>query len=192
MNTRQKEDYLFAKKNGICVNCKTECAEPGKTLCIECAEKIYAKNRNYMKSLSDEKKKMIYARNAERNRAIYTERKRKKLCVKCGKRCAIQGKTTCLECYVKRKRKKDKRYNNEIPRSERKHYGMCYVCAAQICEESDVLCKEHYMLYKNQMEKLNANPTEAMLEHRQYLRDLEHARIEKIKWRAKNEKLRKI
>ena len=190
--SRTKLDYLFAKQHGICVNCKTREAEPGKTLCLECQEKSRIKNRRALEKMTEQEKQERYRRNNERYRRVYAERKQKGVCVKCGKRKSVAGRTLCIDCLVKSRRRKDRRYNNEIERNERPEYGLCYVCAQPVCEESASLCRKHYELYAGLMRERNANPTPAMLEHREYIRNLEHARIEQIRERVRNGTFRKI
>lgn len=189
---RSKEDYLFAKSNHICVNCKSESAEPGQTLCWECREKSRERNRKQMEGKTEEEKEKIYKRNRERSRKIYADRKQKGICVKCGKRNSVHRKTLCVDCLIKKRRIKDKRYNNDILRSERPQYGLCYVCGQPICKNSESLCEKHYNASSERMTYLNNHPTEAMLEHRQYIRNLEYARIEAIKERVRNGTFRSI
>lgn len=165
--SRQKEDYYFAKEHGICVNCKTETAEPGKTLCLECGEKSRERNRKTAAQRTEEQKKVLYEKNAERNRRIYSQRKAASICTKCGKHKAAYGRTLCINCLTRKRRQKDRRWNNDIPRSERAEYGLCYVCGNPVCRKSEKLCQKHYNLYSRQMKHLNANPTENMIKARE-------------------------
>ncbi len=164
---RSKKDYLFAKAHGICVNCKNETAEPGKTLCFECAEKSRARNRKAAANRTEEQKETMRRKHAEYCRQKYAERKAAGICTKCGERKAVRGRTLCIDCRTKRRRKKDPRWNNDIPRSERVGYGLCYVCGKPVCRESKSLCLEHYELYSGLMRHRNANPTEKMIRARE-------------------------
>ena len=149
------------------MNCKSEAAEPGKTLCFKCAEKDRERARKRREGMSEEQKKAQYSKNAEYNRRTYAERKAAGICTKCGKRKVAPGSVLCIDCRTKKRRKKDPRWNNDIPRSERKEHGLCYICGAPVCQESKSLCRKHYELYSNRMKHLNANPTEKMIKARE-------------------------
>lgn len=149
------------------MNCKTEVAEPGKALCIECAEKSRERNRKAEAKRTEEQKKILHEKAAERNRRIYSQRKAAGICTKCGKHKAVFGRTLCIDCLTRKRRQKDRRWNNDIPRSERVGYGLCYVCGDPVCRENEKLCQKHHDRYSEQMRRLNANPTENMIKARQ-------------------------
>lgn len=159
----QYERYDYLKKIHICTNCGNEESEPNSNLCLECKEKIYSRKKNYYirnkKEINQKQKK--YFKN------LYYQRKEKGICTKCGKRKMCKNSTTlCLDCYVKSKRRKDKRWNNDIPRSERVAYGLCYICGSKR-KEHNTLCDNCYSRSKNKMDLLNANPTNRMLDARE-------------------------
>ena len=161
--SRQYERYDYLKKIHICVNCGNEDAEPNSIYCLHCREKIYSRNRKYRKN-NEEKMK---TKEKDYFKNLYHKRKEQGICTKCGKRKVCRSSTTlCLECYIKHKRIKDKRWNNEISRSERKYYDLCYVCGKEKIYKSN-LCKKHYDIARNKMISLNANPTPAMIKHRE-------------------------
>lgn len=132
----QYDDYDWHKAHGICVNCGKERACHGLILCADCWEKNNIRSRKYYEKNKEKHK----AQMRENGRKLYKERREKGLCTKCGKK-AITGKSLCLNCYAKKRRRKDKRWKNDIPRSERPAYGMCYICAKplnkfeKICDE---------------------------------------------------------
>lgn len=158
---RQYERYDWLKQHGICVNCGQDYACVGSALCPECSERKYEKNREYHSTHPEEHKK----RCREYNKRIYAERRAKGLCTKCGRK-AIDGQTLCLECSVKRRKKKDPRWNNDIERSMRPELGLCYVCGKSL-NKWDKLCDDCHEKYSEKMKKINANPTEAMLRARE-------------------------
>lgn len=145
------------------MKCRMEVAEPGKALCIECAEKQRIRDRKRSETISDEKRKELYRRNSERGRKRYAERKTAGICVDCGKHKAVHGKVRCYDCLANGRRRSRKRRGNDIPRNERTEYGLCYICGKPVCEESGNLCKEHYDLLSGQMKELIKNPAKNMV-----------------------------
>ena len=112
----QYERYDYLKKLHICVNCGNQEAEPNNIYCFECKEKKNKKNKDYYAKNKESlgKKRKEYFKN------LYYKRKENGICTKCGKRKVCKNsKTLCIDCYVKRKRQKDKRWNNDMPRAER-------------------------------------------------------------------------
>lgn len=86
------------------------------------------------------------------------------ICVKCGKHKALENKTLCLNCYLKKRKIKDPRWNNEVERSERPQYGLCYVCAKPLTGHHS-LCDECLTRSRKLMVELNKNPTDKMKEN---------------------------
>lgn len=72
--------YEKRKSNGICIDCGSEYAEPGKTRCKNCSERHNA-SRNNLEKLRIEKG----------------------ICRKCGKAPAVDGKKICEKCAEKLK-----------------------------------------------------------------------------------------
>lgn len=164
---RQYERYDYLKRLHICVNCGNEDAEPKSIYCLECREKNYKRNKEYR------------ARNIERLKegqrkyfkSLYYKRKESGICTKCGKRKVCTNSTTlCIDCYVKKRRKKDKRWNNEIPRAERVGFGLCYICA-EPREVHNTLCNKCFQRCSTVMKKTNASPTERMKKARKEYSD---------------------
>ena len=69
-----------AREHGLCLDCWTEPAVPGKRYCAS----------------HDEQRK-------QRDSTTYTERLIRHLCVKCGRKRAQGGRTTCAACHQKRR-----------------------------------------------------------------------------------------
>lgn len=152
---------IWLNEHGICRDCGQRDVEPNTQLCFECAQRKYKKANEYYQK----HKEKIKEQAKERSKKIYEERKENGICVKCGKRKAIKGLTFCIECRAKSKRVKDKRWNNDINRSERPSYGMCYVCGKKITS-NEKLCDICLERCRKQMTILNKNPTKKMIEQR--------------------------
>ena len=139
------EDYYFYKSRGICVNCHNDNAMHGAVRCPECADKLskfdsrrYAeiKNNGY-----DEYRRSMSKKNNERR----AERRKAGICWMCGKRPVQNGYMKCIDCHTKIRKKKDYRYNNDIPRNERPDYGLCYICGSPKMEKHNT-CEKHYKI----------------------------------------------
>lgn len=130
--------------------------------CFECAERKYKKAKEYY----EKNKEKILEQTRQRSKMIYVDRKQKGICVKCGKRQSIKEKTLCLDCYSKKKKKKDPRWNNEFPRSMRPELGLCYVCSKPLNKHKS-FCDECLEMGREKMRKLNSNPTEGMIAQRE-------------------------
>lgn len=160
--TRQYERYDYLKKIHICVNCGNEDAEPNCIYCLDCKAKIYERNRKYR----EKNKEKIKNQQDNYYKNLYHKRKKQGICTKCGKRKVCKNSTTlCIDCYVKQKRRKDKRWNNEILRAERVGFGLCYICAKPR-NNHDTLCDNCFNRCSDNMKKINAKPTEKMVEAR--------------------------
>lgn len=94
-NAQARELYHWRKEHGICPRCKVRDAEPGRTLCFECAEYQRINNPKYQ---SKEKKRDLNKKRAERLRSAG-------LCKTCGKKPVYKhnGRTyvECYECHIK-------------------------------------------------------------------------------------------
>lgn len=153
------ERYQYCKENGICVRCRKEKAEPNRVMCKKCAEKErkrVAENREALrlmkicprcgsnKLFGDEKmciecREKMYEYNLSHrgssNKNYNKIRKENGLCIKCGKRPPVQGKTKCSMCAANeriRSREYRMRKGIDIDRSERPSNGKCYFCGSKI------------------------------------------------------------
>ena len=151
---------LWYNAHGICRDCGQREVEPHTQLCFECANRKYKKAKEYYKNHRDE----INERNKQTAKKRYAERKASGICVKCGKHKALENKTLCLNCYLKKRKIKDPRWNNEVERSERPQYGLCYVCAKPLTGHHS-LCDECLTRSRKLMVELNKNPTDKMKEN---------------------------
>ena len=150
-----KQDYDFYKSIGICVRCHKEPAEPERIMCAACLEKERkraAENRAALKKMrfcprcgqnklfGDEKmcldcREKMYEYNKDHRtpaqRNYIKIRKEAGLCIKCGKRPPVNGKTKCEICDASeriRAREYRMRKGIGIDRSERISEGRCYFC----------------------------------------------------------------
>ena len=97
-------DYQWYKAHHICVRCHHHEAMNGKVTCLDCREKEREVDRQRkQKALANEtlehKTRRLQVAKARRERL-----KAQGLCIRCGKRKALQGKQHCLECNIKRRR----------------------------------------------------------------------------------------
>lgn len=128
--SKTKELYDWYKSKGICTKCGTNKAKPGATMCFDCSEKDIERSQDYYynKMTEDQYKR----------RLAYNRRKRELciafgLCRDCLKRDAVKGKF-CLECYLKAQRRRMKKREGSIARTERIEYGLCYFCGKPVLE----------------------------------------------------------
>lgn len=95
-------DYLYYKQRNICVDCKKEKVNDGKTRCLKCREKSKAyNNSDFIKA----KKKLIY-----------NELKAAGICVDCKKEKTEGGRVRCKPCAEKK--------NAYVREYNRKMYSM--------------------------------------------------------------------
>lgn len=78
-----REVYYWRKEHGMCVYCGHEPAEPGTVSCPECKNKQRQRSLKCYYDMPEEKK----LEKAELSKALYEDRKKKGLCVICGKPC---------------------------------------------------------------------------------------------------------
>ena len=143
MNTTDfMEGYYFWRKLSRCVKCHAKDAFTmnGRCMCAECADKANAYYREYWREHPElsEKRRL---RRKERRERLKTEG----LCVACGKRKAVPGKTNCSVCAAKQNRKNRKAYAKCHPaKPERGADGMCTTCRKFPALEGYKLCAECY------------------------------------------------
>lgn len=89
----QRERRAWYKEHGICTNCLTNWAVPGRTQCMTCT-KLIAERAD----LRDPGRLKRRAYNRERRVRLIAEG----LCVNCGKRPAIEGQRRCPACARKK------------------------------------------------------------------------------------------
>ena len=132
-----RETYHWRKAHGICTRCGKEDAEPHKTLCAECAVKHAARIRRYWAALDEEKRQETLRRKHE----VRTLNKTRGLCIYCGKK-AVKGRTHCLECALRGKRKGKARLEARRVKTDFSE-GLCCRCNEPVMPGKK-LCKKHY------------------------------------------------
>lgn len=98
-------DYYWYKEHHICVRCRNNKADVGRTCCAQCREEDNAYHNDRYNYMTKQQKE----RRSASNKELYAKRKAAGVCVSCGKRKAEAGKTRCTECAEKG-RKACKRY----------------------------------------------------------------------------------
>lgn len=126
------ETYSWYKQKGICIKCRSEKAEPGKTMCLMCSTDDNERSKKYYHNKMSEEQKKNKRRKNNRKRDICVALG---VCRNCLKKDATQGQF-CLECYIKHKlRNKNIREKKQlISRSERVSNGQCYFCGQPVVE----------------------------------------------------------
>lgn len=104
---REAERYQWLKTHGYCVKYGSEKAFGGRVCCADCLYKMQMRAIQYAESSPDaeERRKRHNARQAEWARQRRARRKAAGICVCCGKREALDGRTRCERCtYLERAR----------------------------------------------------------------------------------------
>ena len=87
--------YSWYKSHGICPRCGQADAVAGKVYCLNCLDKQAVATMHYRETHD------ISKNNKEFCRARYYRAKQEGLCVRCFKKKARQGKTSCQTCFNK-------------------------------------------------------------------------------------------
>lgn len=131
--------HFFLKAHNICTVCGIDKPMVSSTVCPSCAEKRAERDR---KLHSTEEWK---AKDREFHKKLYERRKAQGLCPKCGKP-AIPGKSQCLECNLKRRKRylKKELKSNLTKREAKEYFNMCRCCGKDKPIEGKKLCKSCY------------------------------------------------
>lgn len=132
--TQQTMNKHYYIKIGICPHCHKNRLFGEEKSCPECRAKSteYALKRN----------RIEYNKNhAEWARKTYVERKSKGICVRCGKRRAINGETRCSICKGKDETTRNIR-DSHLSRFER---GLCRWCDNPV-EKGFKVCEYHRLM----------------------------------------------
>lgn len=123
--TREMRAYYH--RRGICPTCKKNTLFGEERTCIECRAKIAEKQiKRYY-----EQYEKIRVQASESHKRSYARYKSEGICVRCRKRKARPGTTSCEICTIKRRN----RELQDIPRSERVSHGLCYFCGQPLDRE---------------------------------------------------------
>lgn len=93
---REAERYQWLKARGFCVKCGREKSFGGRVYCVNCLYKMQMRAIQYTES--SEGRKQHNARQAEWMREQRARRKAAGICIRCGKREALEGRTRCKRC----------------------------------------------------------------------------------------------
>lgn len=132
--------YRYYQDAGICPICKKERLYGDEKACPECRAKRACKSA---KALEKNRSRLNELTRIS-HRRTYATRKNSGICVRCGKRNAISGRSMCGICLEKKKEynqaaHEKKSGGSEISRIERPSYGKCYICGADVA--SGRLCE---------------------------------------------------
>lgn len=141
-NARSLENYYFLKSMHICTACGNRKAELNKTKCYICSEKERMRKRDRIRNMSNIEKEQSRKTGRQRAKARYEKMKTEGLCASCGTHRAVKGQVYCLDCKIKRKKKRDEKNRGKIARSERSAYGLCYVCGEELGDDGRKICSK--------------------------------------------------
>ena len=135
------------KEYGICAKCGKRMAEPNKALCFECSEMEMVYQKRYLSKMTDEEQEIFKDKSRVTAMTRYHKLKNSGICVSCGRRKALNGNVFCLDCKVRKKKKRME--NHSIYRHERPDYGLCFICGRPVYENHRT-CKDCYEKRKAQ------------------------------------------
>lgn len=168
--SQNKELYDWYKKMGICPQCGSNKAAPGKVRCEECLVKNAESARKQREKFTQEQADTARENHRTYLKKLRADRKTAGLCIYCGKPQSEYSTSMCIECRIKNQKRNDKKKEG-IDRSERPMYGRCYRCGTKItggklCEK----CSETSI--KNLQYAKSSSKT---LERRAYIRQQNNA-----------------
>lgn len=172
-----KQTYDFRKASGICVRCGKNKAAENRVMCAECLEKERLRMQENRKALKDmgfcprcgknrlfgdenmclDCRQKMYDYNKQHRNSCSKNyikiRKESGMCIKCGKRPPVFGKTKCAICAAKeriRARNYRMRKGIDVDRNERTGYEKCYFCGEpviagmKVCEDCRIRCTKNF------------------------------------------------
>ncbi len=144
-NEDARQARLFYKSLGLCSECGKNRVFRHEKTCPECRAK---NTRNYHRT--EEQRERYYAS----NRKWYWKNSEQGICVKCGRRKAVEGKKMCGICASRvanriKISRMEKRYNTtdlkaRIPRSEWPENGLCFMCGSPMDMDGVKVCSKCY------------------------------------------------
>lgn len=164
--TQARKNRAYYTSRGICGKCGKRPVEPGHLKCFECLQKNAEAQKRMMSQKTKEERKSIAERKAESRRRLTAFRQENGLCTQCGKP-AVQGKRLCIDHLVKKRREKDSRYNNDIPREMRPSLGLCWRCGKAPVLDGRSLCADCFSSISERSKKQMENPSPAQLSARE-------------------------
>lgn len=134
-----------------------------ETICPECR----AKSVN--NSLKNRNREEYNAYHNQWAKSTYQKRKEAGICIRCGKRKATEGLTTCAMCRAKDNETRRAREGSS-DRSDRTMKGLCYFCDNPV-KAGYKVCEKHY-----QMNIKNAEKGRESQAAQEYIRNLKKIR----------------
>lgn len=134
--------------------------------CFECLCADVDAHKRWMDRKSTEERRLIMDQRNAAHREKTRYRQEHGLCTQCGKP-VVPGKRLCIDHLVKKRRTRDPRWNNEIPRSERPSYGICWLCGKRPILPEKTLCKQCFQSMSDRAKQQARNPTPAQLKARE-------------------------
>lgn len=127
--------YAWYRSIGICPQCGSNKAAPGRARCEECLAKNAESANKYREQKPKNGGHSAYLKN------LRTRRKQNGLCIDCGKPICSASTVYCIDCRIKNRIRNERRRNG-IKRPERHEYGLCYICGKP--SDEGKLCGECY------------------------------------------------
>lgn len=133
-----KKRYEYLKSRGICVTCGIEKAEPKRVRCADC---LYKASERQLK-LREKNIEKYREKEREYHRQLYKKRRENGIC-SCGRK-AMKGKSYCVECKIKAKRKYKERTKEVVRREDFEYFNLCRICGSKELVEGKKLCLNCY------------------------------------------------
>lgn len=150
-NLANKKQYYAYKNIGLCVECKTYLAVPGKTRCEVCLLK-QSEEMNARRESTDFDKEEKKRRDKEYRDRKTKEARENGMCIKCWKRKAAVNRAKCVVClererYVQRERN---RQLGRISHTDALEQGLCTLCHREKATHGKV-CENCYQTHVKPM-----------------------------------------
>lgn len=155
--TRERRQWYLSHK--ICPRCGENDLMGDETICPECR----ARNTNNVLTKRNRSEYNTY--HNEWSKITYQNRKKQGMCIRCGKRKATEGMTTCALCRARDNETRIARVGTH-DRSERTENGICYFCDNPT-KKGYKVCEKHY-----QMNIENAEKGRKTQEAQEYIRSM--------------------
>lgn len=151
------EAYKWYKEHHICTICSKNTAMPNRTLCADCAYTHYGKQRLKREQMDEDKKERYQQQKKDSYNRLRAYRKENGLCVKCGKRKSLEGKSLCLDCNIANNRQCRERKIRNGMLKQHELLGECRRCNEKAMPGKHY-CEKHYKQVLASLEIANNSP----------------------------------
>lgn len=152
LNKEAALERKFYQSQRICPECRKNKLFGDEKQCPECNAKFYSQV-----ILQREKNREEYnAYYRAWRKKTFKERKEAGICIRCGKRKAEEGFSTCKLCREKANKTRHAREGFKPDRKERYKQGLCYWCDNPI-KEGFKVCEKHYQMNVEKAHSQGAN-----------------------------------